>query len=88
MPCWKLTITYDGTDFAGWQEQDGLRTIQATVEAGEREYVVLHGQSDHEHAEEDHVSQHPGVPRVAEPGRADELHREGTEREQPPEDGE
>ncbi len=52
MPCWKLTITYDGTDFAGWQDQDGLRTIQATVETaweeitGERKRIVASGRTD------------------------------------------
>ncbi len=28
----KLTIAYDGTDFAGWQVQPGQRTIQAAIE--------------------------------------------------------
>jgi tRNA pseudouridine38-40 synthase len=28
----KLTIAYDGTDFAGWQRQAGDRTVQAAVE--------------------------------------------------------
>jgi tRNA pseudouridine38-40 synthase len=28
----KLTIAYDGTDFAGWQRQAADRTVQATVE--------------------------------------------------------
>ncbi|MCA9248020.1 MAG: tRNA pseudouridine(38-40) synthase TruA [Planctomycetales bacterium] len=32
MRFFKLTISYDGTNFAGWQFQPGQRTIQATIE--------------------------------------------------------
>src|SRR5437870_178649 len=28
----KLTISYDGTDFNGWQTQAGYRTVQETLE--------------------------------------------------------
>jgi tRNA pseudouridine38-40 synthase len=29
----KLTLSYDGTDFSGWQTQPGFRTVQETVES-------------------------------------------------------
>ena len=29
---WKITLEYDGTDFAGWQFQPGQRTLQGTIE--------------------------------------------------------
>lgn len=32
MPNFKLTLSYDGTDFFGWQTQPGFRTVQQTVE--------------------------------------------------------
>jgi tRNA pseudouridine38-40 synthase len=33
MPTFKLTLAYDGTDFAGWQWQPAKRTIQGELEA-------------------------------------------------------
>jgi len=32
MPNIRLTLSYDGGDFAGWQTQPGYRTVQATLE--------------------------------------------------------
>lgn len=31
MPLWKITLSYDGTDFFGWQVQPGRRTIQGEL---------------------------------------------------------
>ena len=31
MAHWKLTLSYDGTAFHGWQVQPGLRTVQSTL---------------------------------------------------------
>ena len=31
MPLWKITLSYDGTDFHGWQVQPGLLTIQGML---------------------------------------------------------
>lgn len=43
----KLILAYDGTDYAGWQSQPGLRTVQDTVIEAiarvTREQVILHG---------------------------------------------
>lgn len=43
----KLILAYDGTDFAGWQVQPGLLTVQGTlmdaINRVTREPVVLHG---------------------------------------------
>jgi len=48
----KLTIAYDGTDFAGWQRQATERTVQAAIEdalapiEGERVVIVGAGRTD------------------------------------------
>jgi tRNA pseudouridine38-40 synthase len=40
MPTFRLTLEYDGTDFAGWQSQkQGERTVQGTLEAALAEIV-------------------------------------------------
>ena len=48
----KLTLSYDGTDFAGWQTQPGRRTVQSTLEnairkiTGESVSAVASGRTD------------------------------------------
>jgi tRNA pseudouridine38-40 synthase len=48
----KLTVAYDGTDFAGWQRQRGRRTVQETLEAviekvtAEQVSVLASGRTD------------------------------------------
>ena len=48
----KLVVEYDGTDFSGWQRQDGQRTVQGTLEdtvhqlLGERVQVRGAGRTD------------------------------------------
>ena len=43
----KLTVAYDGTDYAGWQRQAGVDTVQARLEAAVAEIegrdVTVHG---------------------------------------------
>ncbi len=50
---WRIDVEYDGTDFAGWQIQEGARTIQGTLEAalaellpGDRPRVSGAGRTD------------------------------------------
>jgi len=48
----KITLEYDGTDFAGWQVQPGIRTVQKEIEdaleriVGHRIRVVAAGRTD------------------------------------------
>lgn len=48
----KLTVSYDGTDFSGWQKQNDLITVQGVVEdaltkiTGEKTSVVGSGRTD------------------------------------------
>ena len=48
----RLVLEYDGTDFAGWQQQPGQRTVQATLEeairamTGETVFVRAAGRTD------------------------------------------
>ena len=52
MRTFKLTIAYDGTDFAGWQVQPGQPTVQGWLQraieclTGERIHVVGSGRTD------------------------------------------
>src|SRR6266849_2773891 len=48
----KLTLSYDGTDFFGWQIQPGFRTVQETLETamsaltGEHVHANASGRTD------------------------------------------
>ncbi len=49
---WRAVVEYDGTDFSGWQRQDGRRTVQGVIEdaidqmLGERVFVRAAGRTD------------------------------------------
>jgi tRNA pseudouridine38-40 synthase len=66
----KLTIAYDGTDFAGWAKQPGERTVQAELEHalfrvhGEREPITLTvaGRTDAGVHATGQVASYPGPP--------------------------
>src|SRR2546423_4059671 len=52
MTTFRLTLAYDGGDFAGWQRQPGKRTVQEELEAtlaritGERPKCIASGRTD------------------------------------------
>ncbi len=52
MPTFKLTLAYDGTEFAGWQRQPAARTVQGELEATieritqERSKCIASGRTD------------------------------------------
>jgi len=49
---WRIVVEYDGTDFSGWQRQDGQRTVQSVIEdairqmIGESVFVRAAGRTD------------------------------------------
>ena len=49
---WRAVVEYDGTEFSGWQRQDGQRTVQGVVEdairqvVGESVFVRAAGRTD------------------------------------------
>ncbi len=42
MPNFKLLLSYDGTEFFGWQTQPGFRTVQETLEAAIEKLTGAH----------------------------------------------
>ncbi|WP_455476039.1 tRNA pseudouridine(38-40) synthase TruA [Bartonella sp. B17] len=52
MPRFKLTIEYDGSNYAGWQRQEGLHTIQGALEqasfyfSGQQLTITTAGRTD------------------------------------------
>src|SRR3954453_1572890 len=52
MTTFRLTLAYDGSDFAGWQQQPNKRTIQEELEAalgritGQRPKCIASGRTD------------------------------------------
>lgn len=65
----RLTIEYDGTDFAGWARQPGLRTVQgeledalATLRGGDRVDLTVAGRTDRGVHALAQVASHDGDP--------------------------
>jgi tRNA pseudouridine38-40 synthase len=71
VPTARLDLEYDGTDFAGWSAQPGLRTVQAEVERalatilGREVTVTVAGRTDRGVHAWGQVASHEGEPAPA-----------------------